>query len=246
MADKTCPECGASVPEEESFCNNCGAELSAGGGAGSGDASGGKSSKSKIIIALVVIVVLILLAVLGALFLKPGEKKTTKKAPTKVVKTTAPKVPVKPKPYIPPKPVEPPVPNCVEGVEPVEFDKGDVRDMMDDWANAWTEKDFDKYKSFYSKKFKGVKRTIRQKTTKYNYRSWMRDRKGMVDYADWLKLGVENLEFVCASDSEIQVKFTQSYQSPTYNDVGPKTITLDRKTEELKIIFEEMLASEPL
>jgi len=141
---------------------------------------------------------------------------------------------------------EPPIPNCDDGRPPVEIDPDEIDGVIERWADAWTNKDFSAYKSFYSRKFKGIKRTIRHRTTHYNYRTWMGDRGGMLRYARWTKLEVKDLKIVCASEKEIKIEFTQVYQSTTYNDIGPKTITLVRDGEELKIIYEEMLSSEPL
>jgi len=264
MAENKCKSCGSQMAENETVCDNCGLPIdpadlppepddsfmqTAPTGGGIAEIIKGLRSRMKII--LIAVGALILLLLLGIFVIKPmlsDDKKPKKPRIAAKKKVTK---PVKPAPK--PKPVAsvpvvktPSIPNCDKREAPIQVNKNEIDDVMNRWTDAWTKQDFRKYKSFYSRKFKGIKRTIRPATRHYSYEGWMQNRRGMLNYAMWTKLEVKDLQVQCASNKEVKVKFTQYYRSPTYNDVGPKTITFARDGKSLKIVYEEMLQASPL
>lgn len=122
--------------------------------------------------------------------------------------------------------------------EASDFEKR-LYDLLMKWKMAQNKGDFNRYSSFYSSSFTGIKR-VGQDTYEYSYKDWLNDRKSMFN----------NPMIVGATDIKIQYKeepykiyFTQSWESGNYADVGPKVLKVKKENGALKIIYEEMLES---
>lgn len=116
-----------------------------------------------------------------------------------------------------------------------------VLNLVMQWAQAQSNRDFNTYKSFYSRNFTGIKRTKSGKTTSYTYDGWLQDREKMIAKTSWLSVTAHGLEVTSQSENEITVKFTQYYRSDRYSDVGPKILNFRKESGGWKISYEEML-----
>lgn len=122
---------------------------------------------------------------------------------------------------------------------PEPLDSAKVEALVKDWVKAQNDGDFAAYKASYADKFYGIKR-VGPKTYKYDLDGWIKDRSRMFQ---------KKME-VIAADIDIQpssttavVKFTQTWASGTYKDVGPKQLIVVKQGGALKISSEEMLSS---
>jgi len=97
-----------------------------------------------------------------------------------------------------------------------------ARDLLDTWLEAQNEGDFDAYAELYAERFTGVKRSgprLRQ----FDQEGWLGDRRKM--FSRPMKVTATGVEIDVTAASAI-VRFEQTWESPTYKDVGPKRLVL--------------------
>lgn len=103
------------------------------------------------------------------------------------------------------------------------------------WKKAWQNKDFNRYRGFYSRYFKNHKN---------NYQSWIRYRKKIIEKSNNIHIKISNLSVKPHKKKQVLVTFQQIYQSESYSDKVIKT-QYWRQDRDLKwrIVFE---GSQPL
>lgn len=112
-------------------------------------------------------------------------------------------------------------------------------DFLQDWRTAQNEGDFQKYASFYSKNFSGIKRVGPDKY-EYDYEGWLNNRKRM--FNNHMSVGTESIKIQYRS-APYKIIFDQSWKSGDFADFGPKILEVAMENDTLKIINEEMLES---
>lgn len=144
-----------------------------------------------------------------------------------------PSAPVKPTPPTPPPPEPTPAPL-------VEVEA--ARALIDRWLTMQNAGDFQAYAALYAERFHGIKR-VGERTTTYERTGWLADRERM--FRRPMTVGIDNVEVIPAAGAA-RVRFTQSWASGEFRDVGPKQLVLVRTDDGLRIAREEMIASKVL
>ncbi len=122
---------------------------------------------------------------------------------------------------------------------PKPIDQAAVNALVTTWLDAQNKGDFAAYETVFAKRMTGVKR-VGSRTTRYDRAGWLKDRKRMFKK----KMTVSAAKImVTASAQSAVVRFTQTWASGTYKDVGPKQLLVVRQGKDLRIAREEMLES---
>ena len=115
-----------------------------------------------------------------------------------------------------------------------------ARAVLDAWLAAQNRGDFTAYDALYAAKFEGVKR-VGDRVARFARAGWMADRKRMFGKPMVVEAREPAVETTATS---AEVRFTQRWQSGTFEDLGPKRLFLVAEGKELKIAREEMLRSD--
>lgn len=112
--------------------------------------------------------------------------------------------------------------------------------ILQDWVNSQNTGDFNRYKSFYAHTFSGIKRAG-ENEYRYDAEGWLHDRQKMFNR----EMNVE-ARFILINyhQAPFRINFQQLWQSGSFSDYGPKLVVIDSVDGQLKIISEEMLASQ--
>jgi len=115
-------------------------------------------------------------------------------------------------------------------------DLNNIRATIYSWQEAWQSKDINRYKLFYSKKFK---------SDGLDYQRWMNKKENFFASPGAISIELFDLEINTQND-RIIATFIQRYKSETLSDVGEKTLILIQSDEMYKIIAEKFeLLKEP-
>ncbi len=111
--------------------------------------------------------------------------------------------------------------------------------LVQGWLAAQNNGDFAAYEGLYAARFTGIKRAG-DRTSRLDRKKWLVDRQRMFTRA--MKVEASDL-MVEATRGGAIVSFTQTWESGTFKDVGPKQLVLVNEGTALRIAREEMLAS---
>lgn len=126
-------------------------------------------------------------------------------------------------------------------VPALEEKKAELGMVVESWARAQCNGDFQAYSALYGAGFQGIKRTSKG-TTGYGRQGWLQDRRRMFDKPQRvIAQGVE----VTLTQAGADVRFEQFWESRTYSDRGSKVMSLAQQNGAWKIVREEMLNSNP-
>lgn len=101
-----------------------------------------------------------------------------------------------------------------------ETNKADMLATVNDWVDAWTTEDFDRYISHYSKEeFKDK--------SKGSYQAYRNYKKAVFQAPGTPKIGLENVSVMSAEDYAV-VTFKQNYESATIKDIGKKILYMKK------------------
>ncbi|MBK8258803.1 MAG: nuclear transport factor 2 family protein [Polyangiaceae bacterium] len=115
----------------------------------------------------------------------------------------------------------------------------DAKVMVDKWVEAQNKGDLAAYLSFYAKQFEGVKRSG-LRTTRMDRKGWAADRGKMFER----KMAVSADSVVVQPGAKTaSITFTQTWESGSYKDVGPKLLVVVFEDNGWKITREEMVKS---
>lgn len=120
-----------------------------------------------------------------------------------------------------------------------DLDEAKARELVQRWVSAQNEGSFEDYKATYASKLTGIKR-IKERVFNFNHDGWFKDRERM--FKKKMSVSADDLKLQ-SSSSTIIANFTQTWESGTYKDVGPKQLVIIKEGDELKIAREEMLES---
>lgn len=116
-----------------------------------------------------------------------------------------------------------------------------VTKLLDVWARAQNEDDFDDYQRYYAERFTGIKRAG-PRTWKFDRNGWFADRARMFKAKAAMTVTIEQTKVVSVGQMAI-VTFTQTFQQGKFKDTGPKQLIVIDQNGVLKIAREEMLTS---
>ncbi len=122
---------------------------------------------------------------------------------------------------------------------PPRIDEAEVRTFLASWLATQNRGDFAAYQAHYAARFFGVRRSGAT-TAAFDRAGWMKDRGDMFRRA--MTVEASGLQTEGLATTAV-LRFTQTWASGGYKDVGPKQLVLVREGGALKIAREEMLAS---
>ncbi len=115
-------------------------------------------------------------------------------------------------------------------------DLNNIRATIYSWQEAWQSKDINRYKLFYSKKFK---------SDGFDYQGWMTKKEKFFATPGAISIELFDLEINTQND-RIIATFIQRYKSKALSDVGEKKLILIKSDDMYKIIAEKFeLLKEP-
>jgi hypothetical protein len=105
----------------------------------------------------------------------------------------------------------------------------DIRSVVYAWAEAWQNRDIQRYMSFYSPQFrsKGL-----------DFSGWLQKKTEFFQSAGRIHVEISDL-WVFIESKHATARFIQRYQDPNLSDVGEKTLVLLYSKDRWKIISEE-------
>ena len=110
----------------------------------------------------------------------------------------------------------------VSDAQPVSNDEEEVAlRTVRDWAAAWSDKDVDKYLSFYASSFAPADGTSRSQ--------WASVRSKRLKKLQFIRIQVDDAAVSSQGGDRLRVTFFQSYQSDTYGDRVRKALLMDRE-----------------
>lgn len=125
---------------------------------------------------------------------------------------------------------------------PARLETAAVQGVLDAWLEAQNAGNFEAYGAQYAAKFFGVKRSG-SREYRYDRDGWLADRHRM--FRKPMRVGATDVVIKPASTSAV-VRFTQTWASGSYEDVGPKQLVVVKEDGALRVAREEMLSSEIL
>ncbi len=104
----------------------------------------------------------------------------------------------------------------------------DIRDVLKKWLKAWSDKDIEKYASYYSKNFH---------SDGLNKNQWVKRKKSLAERYDFISIAASNVQ-VKKYKKSIVVRFLQDYQSSGFSATGIKTLIFINEDKGWKIYQE--------
>ncbi len=108
-------------------------------------------------------------------------------------------------------------------------DINNIRATIYAWQEAWQSKDINRYKLFYSKKFK---------SDGFDYHGWMKKKERIFAVPGDISVELFDLD-ISVQDDKVIATFIQRYKSPTLSDDGEKTLVLIQSDDMYKIVAEQ-------
>jgi len=105
----------------------------------------------------------------------------------------------------------------------------DIRSVVYAWADAWQNRNIQRYVSFYSPEF-------RSKGLDFN--GWMQKKTELFQRPGRIRVGISDL-WIFIEGKNATARFIQRYQDPKVSDVGEKTLVLVYSKDKWEIISEE-------
>ena len=105
--------------------------------------------------------------------------------------------------------------------------------LVQDWANAWSNKDFKSYLNSYTMDFKG---------RKANHEQWRQYRKSRINRPGKINIQLSNIRVKSQTQNQVIIDFHQAYSSPNYSDKVVKRLYLSKSGNQWKISRENTLA----
>ncbi|MEQ8427464.1 MAG: tetratricopeptide repeat protein [Gammaproteobacteria bacterium] len=127
---------------------------------------------------------------------------------------------------IPPLPVKQ---ATVEEVKPVQ-DRDNVERAVNDWADAWSDQDVDRYLGSYAKEF--------VPDDNQSLSAWKEERRIRLKSPEYIKVTLSDIKVDLHGKDYAEVRFQQRYQSDTYGDEVTKQLLM-RKYDDTWLITQE-------
>ena len=99
-----------------------------------------------------------------------------------------------------------------------------------DWAQAWSEQDYQRYLNYYSDKF--------EPANGQNIHRWKTARRARILNPDWIEVEIRDLDIQLETRTTAKATFLQIYRSPNYMDESHKLIYLELVSGRWKIVAE--------
>lgn len=122
------------------------------------------------------------------------------------------------------------VPDSAKMADPKSIDE--VKQVVLDWAGAWSAKKIDQYIDAYSPRFQPVTKNLKSRE------AWEKNRREVIGKAGDIHIHVSDLQITMLTDQRAQATFQQNYTAKNYRDRVKKTLSLEREGEGWKIVRE--------
>ena len=100
-----------------------------------------------------------------------------------------------------------------------------IEDMIDEWLQAWSSKDIQRYGEYYARNFR---------SQGMNRKSWLQYKNRLNDKYEFIQVSKEKLQIQKGEDRSV-VTFLQTYKSSALTNVGVKRLVLVREDGRWKI-----------
>ena len=126
--------------------------------------------------------------------------------------------------------------------------EAEIEAFMQRWLKVYNTHTYDTYIKMYdSELFEGVKRPVNSKKNTYNYKGWIANKRS--EFRNYKpEVLMNNLRITQLNENgRSKVSFEQIWVSylKNYADKGEKIMTLRKVNGEIRIMYEELLYSEP-
>ena len=121
----------------------------------------------------------------------------------------------------------------VKTKKPPKVTKEQLIKPLQDWAKAWSQKNFKNYTKAYSKGYKGGKA---------NHQTWVNYRRSRILKPGSIQVKLSNFQIKSQSSTRAIIDFHQRFKSPTYKDKVVKRIQLTKIGDSWKITKESTVA----
>ena len=125
------------------------------------------------------------------------------------------------------------VKKVIEIKRPTQYSVEVLIKPLQDWATAWSQKNFGNYIRAYAEKYKGGKPS---------HQKWVDYRRSRIQKPGSIQIKLSNFEIKSQNSSRAIIDFHQSFKSPTYKDKVVKRIQLTRIKGRWKITRETTIA----
>ncbi len=117
---------------------------------------------------------------------------------------------------------------------PANMDQGEIWEIVQSWAEAWSAQDLEKYLDFYSRRFKPPPYLSQEE--------WHSRRIANFKWRRKMRIQVEAIRVVRPGEARepLRVEFTQHYYYDRFHTVTGKTLLLTREEGEWRIVGEEI------
>ncbi len=106
-------------------------------------------------------------------------------------------------------------------------------EQVKNWAEAWSNKQFERYASFYSPGYRSRFQT---------HADWLAHRRERILRPGEISVQISDIQIRWRSENRAIIDFRQAFQSPRYNDRVRKRLGFNRVGEEWKITEERVLS----
>jgi ketosteroid isomerase-like protein len=107
----------------------------------------------------------------------------------------------------------------------------DVRNAVEGWARAWSERDVDAYLAYYGQGFRPDKGQSRK--------AWASGRRMAIGKRNSISVAVRDLQLEALAGDRVAARFTQDYSADAYREAGTaKTLVLAREASGWRIVSE--------
>ncbi|MBF0273279.1 MAG: tetratricopeptide repeat protein [Magnetococcales bacterium] len=108
----------------------------------------------------------------------------------------------------------------------------EVKQVVLDWAAAWSAKETDRYIDIYSPRFQPIAKNLKTRE------AWEKNRREVIGKAGSINIHVSDLQITMLNENRAQATFQQNYTAKNYRDRVKKTLSLERENQTWKIVRE--------
>ncbi|MBF0191802.1 MAG: tetratricopeptide repeat protein [Magnetococcales bacterium] len=108
----------------------------------------------------------------------------------------------------------------------------EVKQVVLDWAAAWSAKEIDRYIDIYSPRFQPILKNLKTRE------AWEKNRREVIGKAGSINIHVSDLQITMLNANRAQATFQQNYTAKNYRDRVKKTLSLERENQSWKIVRE--------
>jgi hypothetical protein len=123
-----------------------------------------------------------------------------------------------------------------------QFEEAMVTELLANWLFAQNSGTFSSYSESYAQKFLGIKK-VGNRSFRMDRARWLSDRESM--FKRKMQVQASNVEITLSGEVAV-LRFEQHWASKTYEDRGPKVMTLVVENGKAKIAREELISSRVL